>query len=386
LVLALGTFAVGTDAFIVSAFLPEMADGLSVTQAMASQSITIFALAYALLAPIIATLTATIPRRRLLLSALVCLSLANIASALVSTLGTLIATRIAAAASAAAYTPNAGAVAAAIVRPHVRARALAFIIGGLATATAFGVPFGRIASTAMSWRAALVLVGIASLIAAIGVLAIMPELPGATPIALRQRLAVLARPSVMGVLLLTVIGMAACYLPYAFTIQVLDALLIPSTSIIVMLLSYGLGAMAGSYASGWAADHFGPIAVLIVVYSLMACTLGGLAWLCDVSSASGYAAVAALMACWGASSWSQTPAQQLRLIAVAPQAAAFVVALNSSGIYLGISIGTAIGSAAIGNGAAMTLWYGCLLAGCALLYVLVVAAQRRSITHGPSQT
>jgi predicted MFS family arabinose efflux permease len=101
-ILALGTFAVGTDAFIVSAFLPAMADGLSVTPAMAGQSVTVFALAYALLAPAIATLTSAVPRRKLLVWALIFLGLANIASALSPTLGTLIVTRIAAAAAAAA--------------------------------------------------------------------------------------------------------------------------------------------------------------------------------------------------------------------------------------------------------------------------------------------
>ena len=99
---------------------------------------------------------------------------------------------------------------------------------------------------------------------------------------------------------------------YPFTVQILGSLLVPSTSITLMLLCYGFGAVAGSYASGWAADCLGPSAVLITVYSLMAGTLGGLAWLSEVPSAGMYTAVAILMACWGASCWSQTPAQQHR--------------------------------------------------------------------------
>ncbi|MFZ5674772.1 MAG: MFS transporter, partial [Pseudomonadota bacterium] len=111
LILALGTFAVGTDAFIVAAFLPSMAAGLGVTTAMAGQSMTVFAVAYALLAPVIATFTATAPRRRLLIAALLLLGLANIGSALAPSFAILIVTRIVAAAAAAAYTPNAGAAA-----------------------------------------------------------------------------------------------------------------------------------------------------------------------------------------------------------------------------------------------------------------------------------
>lgn len=377
-VLALGTFAVGTDAFIVSAFLPAMAEGLSVTPALAGQSVTAFALAYALLAPLIATATSTVPRRKLLVGSLAFLGLANIASALSPTLGFLIISRIAAAAAAAAYTPNAGAVAAAIVRPEIRARALSVVIGGLTAATALGVPLGRIASTALSWRASLALVGLVSLVAAAGVLAVMPTLPGNAPVTLRQRLAVLGRPGVLIVLPLTVLGMAACYTPYAYTIPVLETLLIPAGSVTAMLFLYGLGAVAGNYASGWATDRRGPVTVLVSAYVLMAIALGGLAWLSEAPSAGRYAIVALLMACWGASSWSQTPAQQHRLIASAPQEAPLVVALNSSGIYLGISIGSAIGSHVIEAGSPTALWYGCALAATALVYGLLTALCRSS--------
>ena len=117
-VLALGTFAVGTDAFIVSAFLAQMARDLAVPLAVAGHSVTAFALAYALLAPVIATLTSAMARRRLLVGSLVLLGVANIASALSWSMGMLVVTRIAAAACAAAYTPNAGAVAAALAGPQ----------------------------------------------------------------------------------------------------------------------------------------------------------------------------------------------------------------------------------------------------------------------------
>ena len=369
-VLALGTFVVGTDAFIVSAFLPAMARDLAVTTAMAGQSVTAFALAYALLAPIISTLTVALKRRRLLVGALICLGLANLGSALAPSLGMLILTRIAAAAAAAAYTPNAGAVAAAMVRPEIRARALAIVIGGLTAATALGIPSGHIVSAALDWRAALMLVGILSLLAAGGVLSVMPQLPGGARVTLRQRLTVLRHRDVLRILPLTVIGMAACYVPYTFTIPVLDALTGPSQSTTVMLFLYGLGAVVGNYLSGWATDRAGPIPVLACAYALMLGTLGAMA-LASGNPPTSCLLAAVLMMAWGASSWSQTPAQQHRLISSAPHEASLVVALNSSAIYFGISIGTAIGSYAIQASATQTLWYGGALAGAALVYMLI---------------
>src|SRR5690606_42091809 len=116
-ILALGTFAVGTDAFIVAAFLPMMASDLAVTPAVAGHSVTAFALAYAILAPLIATATAPAPRRALLVLALLLLGAANLGSALATSMPSLIATRIVSAAAASAYTSNPGTVAAVLARP-----------------------------------------------------------------------------------------------------------------------------------------------------------------------------------------------------------------------------------------------------------------------------
>src|SRR5690606_20638527 len=59
-VLALGTFAVGTDAYVVAGFLPAMAGSLDVSESTAGQSATVFALTYAVCSPVLATLAARV--------------------------------------------------------------------------------------------------------------------------------------------------------------------------------------------------------------------------------------------------------------------------------------------------------------------------------------
>jgi len=375
LVLALGTFAVGTDAFIVAAFLPLMAADLGVTPSVAGHSVTAFAVAYALLAPVIATLTARVPRRTLLCVSLALLGAANIGSALATSMPWLIASRIAAAATAAAYTPNAGAVAAALVRTDFRARALAIVIGGLTVATALGVPLGRVASTMLSWRAALVAVGGVALLASAGVRASLPRLGSAPAMSLAQRLQVLRQPAVLKVLPLTVLGMAAAYVPYAYTVQVLQALATPAGWVTGMLLGYGLGAMAGNYLSGADTDRRGARRVLLTAYLIMAVALGGLAWLA-ASAQPMLPITAALVGLWGASSWAQSPAQQHRLIASAPQHGALVVALNASAIYFGIALGTAIGARLVETGALALLACGAALALLSWVYAAATCHER----------
>ncbi|MBK5396124.1 MFS transporter [Pseudomonas sp. TH39(2020)] len=68
--LALGTFAVGTESFMIAGLLPGMAKDLDVSVGVAGQLVTVFALAYALSSPVLAALTGNLNRRRLLIGAM----------------------------------------------------------------------------------------------------------------------------------------------------------------------------------------------------------------------------------------------------------------------------------------------------------------------------
>ncbi|MFE6779956.1 MFS transporter [Streptomyces sp. NPDC057702] len=371
-VLALGTFAVGTDAFVVAGFLPDMADALRVSTATAGQSITVFAAAYAVLSPVLATLTAPLSRRALLVGALIVLGLANLGSALAPTFPVLLLSRVLAAAGAAAYTPGAGAVSAALVRPELRARSLAVVVGGLTVATALGVPLGQVVSELLGWRTALGLVGGLCLVVAACVAGIMPYLPGGPRVPLRTRLGVLRRPAVASVLPLTVLGMGASYTVYAYSVEALDAVGVPDARHVWLLFLYGLGAVVGTFLSGFGTDRWGSTRVLGVGYLVMALSLGAFGWLAAVD-ASPLAVVGVVVAGWGASTWCQTPAQQHRLIALAPREAPLVVSLNSSCIYLGIGLGTLLGGTALPAGMATVCALASATAVLALAFLLLTA-------------
>ena len=85
LVLALGMFALGTDTFVMAGVLPQIAHTFNVDIAVAGQLTTVYAIAYALLAPTIAALAGNVPRKQLMLAALGVFALSNLATALAPT-------------------------------------------------------------------------------------------------------------------------------------------------------------------------------------------------------------------------------------------------------------------------------------------------------------
>ncbi|MFC4907247.1 MFS transporter [Actinomadura gamaensis] len=374
-ILALGTFAVGTDAYVVAGFLPAMARSLHVSESAAGQSATVFAITYAVLSPILATLLARVPRRALLVGALGVLAVANLGSALAPDFATLMATRVLAAAGAAAFTPNAGAVASSLVTAAQRARALAVVIGGLTMATALGVPLGNLAERALDWRATLGSVAALCAVAAVGVLAVMPALPGAPPIPLRRRVGALREPGVLAILPLTVAGIAAGYGLYAFAVPVLRALGTGPGEEAWLLFLYGVGAVAGNLLSGAKVDRHGAVRVQAVGFTGLTVTMAAFAF-------AAYAGVhwtpltAVLMVAWGAATWFQTPAQQVRLINAAPQETAVVIGLNAAALYGGIALGTALGGLLLPIGAAPAL------AVCAVLALLCLPYLHATRRHG----
>lgn len=79
--LALGTFAVGTEGFMIAALLPTIGRAVSVSIEAAGQLVTVFAIVYALSSPVLTALTAALSRRRLLIASLAAFAVANLIAA-----------------------------------------------------------------------------------------------------------------------------------------------------------------------------------------------------------------------------------------------------------------------------------------------------------------
>ena len=82
--LALSTFAIGTEAFVIAGLLPVIASDLHITLVATGQLVTAYALTYAIGSPILAVLFNNLDRKRALILAMGCFIVGNIAARIAS--------------------------------------------------------------------------------------------------------------------------------------------------------------------------------------------------------------------------------------------------------------------------------------------------------------
>ena len=140
--LALGTFAIGTDAFIIAGVLPEISTSLSSSVGATGLVVSVFSLAYALGSPIVSSLSARWRRSTVLIGGLGVFALANLLSSASPTLVFLLASRILAALSAGLVAPASYALASTFGAARNRGKNLAVIAAGFTSAMVLGVPIG----------------------------------------------------------------------------------------------------------------------------------------------------------------------------------------------------------------------------------------------------
>src|SRR5690348_17078490 len=202
ILLTIGMFALGTDAFIVAGVLPVIARETGTSEGLVGQLITVFSLTYGLGAPFLAAATGRWPRHRILIGALGLLGLANLASALAPSFPLLLSTRVLAGCFAATYTPLAFAIGIELAPPARRGQALATVVGGLNISIVMGAPLGTWIGEHFGWRLSFTLVaGLAGVAFLLLMLFRLPESAVLASPSLKDRLSPITRPRVVLTLL-----------------------------------------------------------------------------------------------------------------------------------------------------------------------------------------
>ena len=252
--------------------LPEIAQGLQVSNALAGQTVTAYA-AGSLTAAIPLTLaTARWRRRRVLLATILGFLLFNTLTALSSSYPlTLVARFAAGAAAGLAWSLLAG-YARRLVVPRLQGRAMAIAMLGTPVALSLGVPLGTWLGGLLGWRLAFACMSALTLGLIVWVLAKVPDYPGQTEgprLPLRQ---VFATPGIRAILGVVFTWMLAHNLLYTYIAPfVAQAGL--GDQVDRVLLSFGAASLLGIWITGRIVDHSLRRAVLLSLLGFAAIAL-----------------------------------------------------------------------------------------------------------------
>lgn len=250
-------FLVGTDLFIVSAFLPLMGRELHMPAASLTILVSAFSLTYALACPIQGRVAERWGLRTVLVSGVVALGAANFYTAAATDLLHLTLSRVLAGFAAASISPMLYALAAERATPLQRASRLAQVNSGLVISLCLGAPLGLVVGDITNWRS--VFMGLAT------ILLIMVPFNAAVwpPRTVRPPITQL---DAINERLLDAWPLLVCMMAWSVSVYATYTLLATALSqdfaasaqeIALVLVCFGAGATAGVFAGGRLADRIG---------------------------------------------------------------------------------------------------------------------------------
>jgi len=370
--LAVGAFAIGTEAYVLAGLLPVIAADLQVSVAAVGQLVTVYALTYALVSPILAVAFTNLDRRNLMAVALGCFVAGNLVAVLASSFAVLLFSRMLMALGAGLYMPTALSIAGAIAPPERRGRAVALVTSGISVATIVGVPFGTVIGSLYGWQATFAAVALLGAVALASLLFGLPRGLPRTTATLGQRLAVARHNGVLHALATTALWAAGCLLVYTYLSVPLRGLGFSASEISLALLVFGAAAAIGNMLGGALSDRIGhvPTATLALGALAMALTLQSMALKFAAPEHARYLMLL-MVFCAGVAGWAFFPAQIANIVRLEPEVSMIALSLNASAMYLGFALGGAAGGIVLATLEPSDLgWIGGCSAAAALALLL----------------
>lgn len=369
---AAGFLAIMTET-MPAGLLPQIADGLDVSQALAGQLITLYAIGSVIAAiPVIAA-TRSMRRRPLLLLAVGGLFVFNTVTALSTDYALTLAARLCAGMAAgviwgllAGYTRR-------LVPEELQGRALAVTGVGQPVALAFGVPLGTWLGSLFDWRGVFWIMSAVALALLLWVRALVPDFPGQTAQQRQPIRKIFMTPGVRPVLAVIFLWILAHNVLYTYIAPFLAEAGLGEW-VDAALLLFGAAAIAGIWVTG-----------LLIDRKLRFLTLIGLAGFAVAALVLGFgidspALVVAGIAAWGLMFGGAPVLLQTAIGDTAGEGADVAQSMLVTVFNLAVAGGGLVGGLLLdASGAAVLPWAVLLLALCAFAVV------RTSATHGFKQ-
>ncbi|MEF3100897.1 MFS transporter [Raoultella terrigena] len=255
LALAMAAFITILTEALPAGLLPQMAQGLAVSEAWVGQTVTVYAIGSLVAAIPLTAATQGVRRRPLLLAAIGGFAIANTVTTLSASYALTLAARFVAGVSAGLLWALLAGYAARMVPEHLKGRAIAIAMVGTPLALSLGVPAGTLLGNLLGWRMCFGIISLLALLLMGWVRLKVPDFAGQPTgkrLSLRQ---VFTLPGIRPVLFVVLAFVLAHNILYTYIAPyLLTAGMVDRTD--VVLLVFGAMSVAGIWIVGVLIDRY----------------------------------------------------------------------------------------------------------------------------------
>lgn len=254
LALAMAAFITLLTEIMPAGLLSSIAGGLNVSESLAGQFITAYAVGALVAAIPVTTLTQGMRRRPLLLVAIFGFSLVNLVTALSDSYSISLVARFFAGVFGGIVWSLLAGFAVRISPSHLSGRAIAISGAGATIALVFGVPLGALLGRTIGWQGAFGLMTVLALALIVWVIAVVPDFPGQTKEQRQPLTGVFLKTGIRAVLFVVFTFVVAHNILYIY----IEPLLEPSglsADVDIVLFVFGIGSIIGLWFVGSMVDR-----------------------------------------------------------------------------------------------------------------------------------
>lgn len=367
-ILALAVFLIGTIEYIITGIIEMMATDFGVSTAQAGMLVTVFALAAAVVAPILIAVTINADRKKLMLLTLGVFIVSNGMMMFDLSYGAMLWIRIIQGASGGMTTVVAMAAATRLVENEKRGNAIGIILMGLSSSLVLGVPIGTFFSEMFGWKVLFVVIGILSMVPWLIIYRKVPAMKEEEKVTMGMQLSILKNKTILIALMMTLLYVGGYATLFTYITPFLQATSsLSMTEITLILFLAGICSFIGSKMGGQLADTKGSKFTIYLGLLLQ----GGTLLLFTLTGAHLIVLILVLMI-FMLATWSISPAQQLYLVTLAPRSPDIALSVNTSFIQFGFALGSGLGGLVISRSSVLVLnWAGFAAVGIAFLLAIL---------------
>ncbi|MEO2203644.1 MFS transporter [Paenibacillus pabuli] len=380
--LAIAAFVVGTVELILGGILDLIAADLHLTLAKAGYLISIFSLVYAISAPILLNVTARFERKKVYMFTLLIFLISNLISAFSTNFYMLMAGRALGAATGSLIFVLSMTLAARIVEPQYKGRAVGIITMGGSASLILGVPLGIFVGNLGGWREVFIFIAILTALVMVAIGLVMQRVQPVPVVSLKRQFAALWNPRMLAIHATTLLVLAGHLTLYAyFTPFLQETIGASSTMVTFIYMMFGIAAVAGGGLGGVLSDRLHPAKAIVIVLIPFIVSMAVIPFSVELP----LIAFLILLSIWSALSWTVTPVQNSLIIKTSPEAAESLISTNSGIAHAGIALGTYVGGMVIDHSTILyNGWVGSILILLGLATAIYAISRKEQSVQAPA--